>query len=387
MGAFAHSGSARDTATADRERQADAMNAGALDLTRLPRFPCRSDNKKPMTAHGFKDAVRVRDDSGFPLVGVPTGVKFDVLDVDPRNGGTAWFDANFDALPLTRCHQTSGGGIHLLFRPSAGLRCTSGRIAPGVDVKAKGGYVIWWPREGLPFEDHPLCEWPDWLLAEAMRPKSAVKWNPITPPPPHARDHADNLTAALAKLDPRKWNGQFGEWFVLMAACRFVGIERDAWIEWCVRDPDYAGDGEVIARQWEGLAPKHGGAFWTALSEAGIKLTQARNAGAGKSNGVPSYCIPTRNLRGRLYSIQRAVEQAQGADREPALFRGACTCAEIIAERRWKLTPSTAKALLLSAASVNGLLREIGKDEVQRTIANGLRWIEEKLLAQPEKGT
>jgi hypothetical protein len=26
------------------------------------------------------------------------------------------------------------------------LRCSRGRIAPGVDVRADGGYVIWWPQ-------------------------------------------------------------------------------------------------------------------------------------------------------------------------------------------------------------------------------------------------
>jgi hypothetical protein len=156
-----------------------------LELRQLPRFPCQTENKKPLTPHGFKDAVRVRDDSAWPLVGVPTGVKFDVLDVDLRNGGASWFDANFDALPQTRCHETRSGGIHLFFKAAAGLRCTSGKIAPGIDVRAKGGYVIWWPREGLPFEDHPLCEWPDWLLQEAMKPKvrSAVRRTPTHFPP------------------------------------------------------------------------------------------------------------------------------------------------------------------------------------------------------------
>jgi Bifunctional DNA primase/polymerase, N-terminal len=359
------------------------MNSGALELRQLPRFPCQVENKKPLTPHGFKDAVRVRDDTAWPLVGVPTGVKFDCLDVDPRNGGASWFDANFDALPLTRCHQTQSGGIHLLFKPAAGLRCTSGRIAPGVDVRAKGGYVIWWPRGGLPFEDHPLCEWPDWLLAEAMKPKarSAVKWEPITSPPPH---HAADLTAALAQLDPRKWNGKFGEWFVLMAACRFVGIAFDDWLAWCVRDPHYADDGEVIARMWEGLAPKHGGALWAALAQAGIKVTT--HGQAGRRNGHPLTAFsasPTLNLKSRLISLQRTVERAEGTTRErdDTLFWAACRCAEIIAEPGSKLTPSNAKALLVSAAHTNGLLREIGKDEVHRTIANGLRFIEEKLLA------
>ena len=318
-----HAFAAADAAVPDLEDvppQCDQTNTSrrfSFEGAPLPIFPCRP-NKKPLTEHGFKDAVHVRHDSNWPLVGVPTGVKFDVLDVDPRNGGTAWYEANFDALPLTRCHQTRGGGVHLLFRPAPGLRCTD-RIAPGIDVKAKGGYVIWWPREGLPFEDRPLCEWPEWLLQEAMQPKarSAERREPITLP---CMAEVAELTEALAKLDPTEWRGQFDRWFVLMAACRFVGIDRDAWIEWCLRDPHYAGDAEVIARQWEGLAPTHGGAFWAALSEAGIKITPHRQGRDG--NGHPT--SPRRPAISRLdcILIQRAVERAPGANREPVLSWG-----------------------------------------------------------------
>jgi hypothetical protein len=67
-------------------------------------------------------------------------------------------------------------------------------------------------------------------------------------------------------------------------------------------------------------------------------------------------------------------------------FWAACVCAEIIAEPRSRLTPSAAMALLESSAKVSGLWKEIGKDEVRRTIANGLAHVEEKILAQPEKG-
>jgi hypothetical protein len=76
MGPSALSVPTRDTAT---KNQGEIV---LIELRQLPRFPCQVENKKPLTPHGFKDAVRVRDDSGFPLVGVPTGVKFDVLDVD-----------------------------------------------------------------------------------------------------------------------------------------------------------------------------------------------------------------------------------------------------------------------------------------------------------------
>jgi hypothetical protein len=98
---------------------------------------------------GFKNAVRGVWWPSAPLVGVPTGRMndLDVLDID-GDAGREWYDRNCDAIPQTRAHSTQRG-MHLLFVHSPGLRCSTGRIAPGVDVRADGGYVIWWPREGF----------------------------------------------------------------------------------------------------------------------------------------------------------------------------------------------------------------------------------------------
>ena len=124
----------------------------------LPCFPC-APTKCPATPSGFKDAISTREGLTelwrlYPgsLVGVPTGEAsgLSVLDVDPRNGGGKWFAANRSSLPVTRVHRTRSGGVHLLFRHRAGLRCSAGKIAPGIDVRATGGYVIWWPAAGLP---------------------------------------------------------------------------------------------------------------------------------------------------------------------------------------------------------------------------------------------
>jgi len=58
------------------------------------------------------------------LIGVPTGAisSFDVLDVDPRNGGREWYEAHKSKLPATRAHRTRSGGLHLLFKHLDGLR-------------------------------------------------------------------------------------------------------------------------------------------------------------------------------------------------------------------------------------------------------------------------
>jgi hypothetical protein len=109
----------------------------------------------------------------WPRVGCPTGSVngFDIVDVDTKNGakGADWFWANFESLPKTRMQVTESGGYHIFWRHHEGLRGSVNRIAPGVDVRADGGYVIDWSREGLPVANADKLEpWPEWLLAAAL---------------------------------------------------------------------------------------------------------------------------------------------------------------------------------------------------------------------------
>jgi len=150
----------------------------ALRLARrgLPVFPCGED-KRPATEHGFKDAATDPEQIAAwawhgRLIGVPTGVAsgIAVLDIDPRHGGDDWLDAHKRRLPFVRSHVTRSGGLHLLFRADETIRNSAGLIAPGVDVRGNGGYIIWWPAHGclvldaLPLDQLP--PWPPWLLPE-----------------------------------------------------------------------------------------------------------------------------------------------------------------------------------------------------------------------------
>lgn len=141
-------------------------------------FPCRRD-KKPATPNGFKNATNdpaeVRElfmRHPGPLAGIATGQAsgLAVLDLDVKDGAGAWWAENRHQMPQTRTVRTRSGGLHLYFRHKHGLRCSASVIAPGVDVRADGGYVIAWDGAGLPvLHETDPAPWPD-VLIEAMRP-------------------------------------------------------------------------------------------------------------------------------------------------------------------------------------------------------------------------
>lgn len=113
-------------------------------------FPVESD-KKPLTAHGLKDATQTQlgvheywtrwPDAGIALV--TDGLM--VLDFDAKNGGLeskAAMEAKYGSLPRTRTHRTGGGSEHWIYRNpnSANVRNTVTFAGyQGVDLRANGG--------------------------------------------------------------------------------------------------------------------------------------------------------------------------------------------------------------------------------------------------------
>jgi predicted P-loop ATPase len=168
-----------------------------LALIAIPVFACRPD-KRPVTKNGFLDATTdpaaIRTMFAIPaaqLIGVPTGVAsgFDVLDFDYRHGAEAWETANQHRLPETRVHETMSGGRHLLFKHDPQVRNSAGRIAPGIDVRGEGGYVIMPPSPGYRIiSDADVAEWPEWLLTPGLvlpkpaaeRPISSGVFSPVS---------------------------------------------------------------------------------------------------------------------------------------------------------------------------------------------------------------
>jgi hypothetical protein len=147
-------------------------------------FPC-DGQKHPCIKGGFKsaaaDRARIIDMfrvNGAKLIGVPTGAlnKIIVVDVDVKGGakGLDWLNQHSDALPPTRTHKTRSGGLHLIFQcPSdVEIRNSAGRVAPGIDVRGEGGYVVWPPSEGYQVADAIApAEMPTWLIRACLPPE------------------------------------------------------------------------------------------------------------------------------------------------------------------------------------------------------------------------
>jgi hypothetical protein len=163
-----------------------ADKALALAKKGIPVFPVRLCRdaclkcgvcKTPACPHGFKDATTSQvhelwEQYPGALVGVPTGGKFVVLDLDfikhPEAQG--WYSqAN---LPITRTHITGSGGRHLLFHPHPSVKNSTSKIYPGVDTRGEGGYIVWWPAYGLEvLHGGALAEVPDWIVAKLNPPQ------------------------------------------------------------------------------------------------------------------------------------------------------------------------------------------------------------------------
>jgi len=231
-----------------------------IDGRPLPIFPCYP-NKRPACANGFKDATthpgRIAalwaGRTGL-LVGMPTGAASGMAVLDIDAAGMTW-RASVE-LPPTREHQTRSGGRHLIYRHRPGLRCSQSLIASGVDVRADGGYVVWWPAHGCAVEDRLLAEWPDWLVPIRHRPPSQLPDGHLPlletgelPPAPRTIAEEVAIFARFKKTVPR-WSREetFAHYAVTKAMNELMDA-REGQRNYILNAKGYA-LGRLVARGW-----------------------------------------------------------------------------------------------------------------------------------------
>ncbi|HPD72852.1 MAG TPA: bifunctional DNA primase/polymerase [Candidatus Krumholzibacteria bacterium] len=147
-----------------------------------PVFPCVPGGKAPATAHGFLDATTdagqieawwtARPDAN---IGMPTA---GLLVVDVDGADNPWPGDDLEGLAECPVSLTPRGGRHYIFRQPAdkAWNNTASRLAPKVDTRANGGYIVLPPSVvgGKPYrwtENLETCprglpEPPAWLATQ-----------------------------------------------------------------------------------------------------------------------------------------------------------------------------------------------------------------------------
>ena len=142
-------------------------------------FPCRPRDKLPATEHGCRDATTDPDiirrwwrSEPRYNIGCATGRVSGVfvVDIDDAEAALRALEAKHGALPST-VEVITARGRHIYFRmPCMPVRNSAGKIAPGIDVRGEGGYVL------LPPSIHPSGRAYTWSVDCAKTLAAAPGW-------------------------------------------------------------------------------------------------------------------------------------------------------------------------------------------------------------------
>jgi hypothetical protein len=357
-----------------------------LELAKkYPVFPCRRKDetdqegrtlkaKSPLTRNGFKDATQDEAQirrfwASHPdaLVGVPTGSRtgLAVIDFDTSKAGSSaqdWLGENQSILLTTRVHQTGGGsgGRHYIFSTPAGVKIrggvsvTLGKVRrDGLDIRAEGGYIIWWPLhygQSGPMGD--IKSLPAGLIDERrmdleLPAELAAK---LPPKPGTSGDFQRDLpriTEALSYIDPAPYDSWLMVGMALHYASGGADDGLDLWDAWASGGitgelPDnYAGRADMEYR-WQsfhldrGRGVTLGSLFNAAKAQGWVNVPEAVRLGAPKREEPPMDYDDVPEARGMIREIvtpavMNATISAPSSTRRKLVLR---SVAEIVTERR-----------------------------------------------------
>lgn len=145
----------------------------------IPVFPLVAGGKNPLIKAWQKEATADPEQlrrwwSRWPSanIGIPTGEAsgFVVLDADGEAGERSLEeleDRLGHRLPDTLRVLTPGGGAHYYFQHVSGVRNTASKLAPALDVRGDGGYVVAAGSERPEGSYTVAAEWPAGALPES----------------------------------------------------------------------------------------------------------------------------------------------------------------------------------------------------------------------------
>jgi P4 family phage/plasmid primase-like protien len=180
-------------------------------------FPCDAE-KRPLTTHGFHDATTdLATIRGWwrkwpnAAIGIACGAsKLVAIDCDVKHPPTDGI-TNFEALGVTHdgaLHSLTGsGGMHAVFSDPTGgkIRNSTSKLAPDVDVRAAGGYIIAPPSvtsSGPYIALEPWDRQPDPLpdaLVQLLQPQQPAQAQQPAQPRAYAGTPSAYATAALRR--------------------------------------------------------------------------------------------------------------------------------------------------------------------------------------------
>ena len=245
----------------------------------FPVFPCLPRAKEPAITRGFHAATTnpetirrlwlIADRN----IGIATGMasRVWILDVDGEDGEASLrgLEAKHGALPAT-WESLTARGRHVWFRCDSPVPCSAGKVAPGVDVRGDGGYVV------VPPSIHPcgrayvwsvdradeLAVAPEWLLHLARKkPAPTISQRAIAnmrgrvaSPGPYGQAALDYECAALAATAPGGRNHQLNRSaFSLFQLVAGGELDRNAvvncLIDACDRNGLIADDGLISVQK------------------------------------------------------------------------------------------------------------------------------------------
>ena len=154
----------------------------ALAERGLAVFPCRPGDKRPVTERGFLDATKDpaiverwwRSNPDFNVAiatGSVSGIFVSDIDSVDAEAELRKLEAAHGALPPTvEVITARGRHIYLRMPPNVDIRNSASKVAPGIDIRGSGGYVL------APPSLHPSGRRYCWSVDSASTLAAAPGW-------------------------------------------------------------------------------------------------------------------------------------------------------------------------------------------------------------------